>query len=232
MAAPRQYDPFASCRDQLRGQVEELETHVNEWRTIRGTNSSSAQWHREQLGRKFEEAMKLKNTLSETCRRVAENPSRFPIAPDELASRQAFVTQMETRLHNVEIQLAEQVPADPKVAFQDRRRQAAEDDNQRLIDGERQHQQAMIQEHDQVVDGIVEASAVIRHQAGLIGTELDDSRKRLGQMDRKMDNTQEGLNKVIDKMKKFLAKGSTWLWIGCAVLTIIAVILLVWVIMK
>jgi chromosome segregation ATPase len=232
MAAPRQYDPFASCRDQLRSQVEELETQVNEWRTIRGTNSSSAQWHREQLGRKFEEAMKLKNTLSETCRRVAENPSRFPIAPDELTARQAFVTQMETRLHNIEIQLAEQITADPKVAFQDRRRQAAEEDNQRLIDGERQHQQTLIQQNEQVVDEIVDATYVIRRQAGQIGEEIDDSTKRLAQVDRKMDSTQEGLNKVVDRMKKFLSKGSTWLWIGCAVLTVIVIILLVWVIMK
>jgi chromosome segregation ATPase len=229
MSATR-FDPFPGCRAQLIAQIQELERQANEWQTVITGTGSSAQWHREQLSRKFEEATKLKDTLSETCRRVADNPTRFDLPADELAARRQFLAQIETRLRNVETILAQPV-VDTKPVVEDVGRRAAIDDNQHRIDGELAQREALLRENESIIDGAVDASASVKAQAVRIGNEITDSTARITQTGEKMGTTNEDLTTLNLRIREYVAKGSTWLWIGCAVLTIIVVVLILWLIL-
>jgi hypothetical protein len=229
MSAPR-FDPFPGCRDQLIAQVEELEVQANELRTVITGAGSSAQWHREQLGRKFDGATKLKNILSETCRRVADNPTLFNLSADELAARQRFLAQIETRLRSVEVIIAQPV-ADARPPAEDSPRRVATDANQYAIDRELGHRQELIRGNEEIIGEIAVMTAGVRATAAQIGGEIEGSNVRLAPVGKKMDSTHGGLDKLVFNVREFAGRRSTWLWIGCVVLTIIVIVLLVWVIL-
>jgi uncharacterized coiled-coil protein SlyX len=170
--------------------------------------------------------------LEETCKRVAADPMRFGITPDKLAARHQFIEQIATRLRNISIQLS--APPDPPAAAakptaKDRFKKAGTEDNQRFIDGEFAQQQQQIERQDQDLEEVVQITGRTTVTATVIGDELVESTARLTEVDKKMDRVQGQLDTVIHRMKEFLKKGSTWLWIGCVVLTLIVVILLFWV---
>jgi hypothetical protein len=229
------FDPFPSSREQLSKNISDLELEVQEWRQLRSTNSSSTSWNRGIIQNHYDEAMQLKSVLEGTCRRVALDPSRFNVSPEELASRPAFIEQAGTRLKNISIQLsapADEPTASKATAPQDRRKAAGREDNQRFIDSEMGQQQEMIERQDVDLDEVVTITARTKTVATVIGDELKDSTARLEEIDVKMDRVQTQLDTVIARMRDFLKKGSTWLWVGCIILTVIAIVLLVWVIVK
>jgi hypothetical protein len=225
-------DPFPSSREQLARSVSDIEGQVQDWRSIRATDSSSAAWNRGVIQTRYEEALQLRNVLEETCKRVASDPVRFGVAPDELAARQQFIEQITTRLRNVSIQLSSppDTVAPAKPTTQDRQKRAGMEDNQRFIDGEIGQQQQQIERQDVDLEEVVEITAKTKVVANMIGEELVESTARLTEVDGKMDRVQGQLDTVLHRMKEFLKKGSTWMWIGCIILTVIVLILLFWVI--
>jgi t-SNARE complex subunit (syntaxin) len=79
------------------------------------------------------------------------------------------------------------------------------------------------------LDYVAETTGELRVIANQIGDELEADSRRLADMDIKMDKRQSELDNTIAKMKKFLKQKSTWLCIGCIVLTIIVIVMIVWV---
>jgi macrodomain Ter protein organizer (MatP/YcbG family) len=121
--------------------------------------------------------------------------------------------------------------ATPKPTKKDKYKQARVEDNQRFIDAEFEQQQQQLERQDIDLEEVVESTGRTKVAAVMIGQELVESTTRLTEVDEKMDRVQGQLDSVLNRMKDFLKRGSTWMWAGCIILTIIVIILLIWVFM-
>jgi hypothetical protein len=90
-------------------------------------------------------------------------------------------------------------------------RRSGEEANQLFIDDE--------------LDKVAKATGRTKILAQSIGTELVESTVRLNEIEGKMDSVQGRLDSMVARTKALLVAKSTWLWIGCIVLTIIVIIL-------
>jgi flagellar capping protein FliD len=223
-------DPFANCREELCAKLDKLERHTKVWREVVDQSGTNAQWMRQMVEENYDAAVELRDVIDQSCKKIAIDPAHFNVTLSELQSRQRFVEQCSQRLRMVEVQLSSKPePKKPSQTQEDRYRMGAVEDNQRFIDREMQQQQELIQKHEMQLDHVVTKTGEIRIIAGIIEEELESDKHRLDDMDRKMDKRQSELDDTIDKMRKFLKKKSTWLCIGCIVLTVIVIVMIVWV---
>ena len=226
-------DPFYSSKDVLEQKVSDLEQTVADYRRLQNPDAATAQWQADMIEMNYTEARDLMNVLNQACRKAAEDPARFGLTEGDVRSRQAFVDRMAQRLKMINQQM-EQVTKPAKAAKaaalsrEEKMRRAGQENNERFIHREMQHQQAMLQEQDLQLDEVDEQVGKIKLIAGAINNELRDAEKRERELDQNMDRTQTKLDDAVAKMKEFLKKKSTWLWIGCAVLTIILLVMIVW----
>lgn len=224
-----QIDPFVKMQEEVSSKLSSIEQKTKEYRTIASSNqASSAEWLQAQISNSIEEVNEHLKLLKSTITQIETNPSRFNITVNELASRKAFVTQIEQRLKLVNDQIrTDYSSAKPKKTKTNLQR-ANENDNQRFIDREIAQQQ-MEMDNDIYTDQLVEKTTIMKVQAKNVGNALEESNTRLKEIDNHMDKTQEKLDKANQKMKEILTNKNTWLWIGCGILTIIVVVLLIWV---
>jgi hypothetical protein len=212
-------DTFQSSRDQLSKQLADLERQAKGLHSRGAANSPN----REQLVQQHREAVQLKSRLEETVRLARAGPTRSQITPEELESGQTFLSQAALRLNNISQQLQAPGQTPPQRAIEN---------NPRFIDSELESQTATLARQDEDLDTALELTSKTKVAATVIGHELADSNRRLAEIDVKMDTVLNQFTTVNQKMKDFLARSSTWLCVGCIILTVIAVVLVSWVILQ
>ena len=228
------FDPFYTSKESLETSIVDLEQTVADYRRLQNHDTSTAQWQLGMIEHRYNEAIQLKNLLDQSCKKAAEDPARFGITPEELRSRQAYIERAAQRLKMVHQQMDQSKPKETAtkggitMTREERIRRAGEERNAQFIDREMQNQQAMIQRQDQDLDDVGEQVQKIKMVAGMIGDELHDATQREAEIGNHMDRTQTKIDDTVAKMKEFLKKKSTWLWIGCAILTVILLVMIVW----
>jgi hypothetical protein len=228
-------DPYSKASRELQQNVEAIEQSLNDWKAVRTSNSSAADYTRQAILSDVASAAPLLKALEDSIRYIAGNRLRFQnISDSELDARSAFVADVGSRIQSVRTQLDEVARASPTVrvgrnAREELLRRAAEDGNQRFIDSELEQQRKMMNEQERLIDSAGDASGLVVQIAKGINDSLIESTGRLADTADRMDIAKLGIDGVVQKVTNFLKTESTWLWAGCIVLTIIAVVLLIWV---
>jgi hypothetical protein len=229
-------DPYPSASRELEQKVQSIEQSLSDWKAIRSSNSSATGYTRQKTLNDISGASTLQKALEDSFRFISQNPRRFPdISPPELANRRSFVAGLSRRLQSVRTQIEKAEKAIPAQRTGTNReellRRAGEEGNQRFIDSELEEQQKMLREQDNLIDIAGESSGMVLEIAKGIGEGLKESNVRLGGTSERMDRSKSGIDQVTEKVTGFLKKRSTWLWLGCVVLTTIALVLLICVIL-
>jgi hypothetical protein len=181
---PSGQDPYHSASRELEQKVQLVEQSLNDWKAVRSSNSSAADYTRQKIMADLNASSTLQKALEDSFRFISQNPARFPnITPTELANRRSFVESLTARLQSVRTQI-EEAPATPasvrtRTTREELIRRAGEDRNQRFINDELDHQRNMAKEQDKMIDRIDESSATILHIAKGIGQGLIDNNERL-----------------------------------------------------
>jgi hypothetical protein len=212
-----------------------IELNLNDWKAVRSSNPSAASYLKQKIIDELNVSDNIQKALDHSFSVIAQNPNRFPdISVTELANRRSFIQNLTYRLQCVRAQLQEvsntQSSITTRMMKEQLIRHNAEQRNQQFIDDELDHQRNMTNEQNKMIDRIDESSATILHIAKGIGQGLIESNERSMITSERIDKNKSGIEKVTGRVTGFLKKRSTWMWVGCIVLTVIAIALLIMVI--
>ncbi|KAI8926438.1 syntaxin 6, N-terminal-domain-containing protein [Entophlyctis helioformis] len=190
--------------------------------------------------------------LDETIKIVQSNPARFKLDRAQIDERKQFV--MEARRTVEEMRSSINNPNAARMGGQQGMRDAlltskntgkaggavdkygrSEQDyqmsNQRFVEREQQQQQMVMEQQDRQMDDVAVTVGNLREVARVMGDELDDQTRLLGEVEAQVDTTQGRLQDGMKRMQDFIKANSSskQQWI-IAVLTIVLVVIIILVI--
>lgn len=227
-------DPYYRFKDEIEQDIASSEQQTREWDLLRSSPSSiqRADWVKAEIINRLEQSRKQMVDLEKMNAMIMANPSKFNIDQVELDNRRQFVAQSRQRVSAIEAKLNSPPPDTPEMrraAQVDRMTRSKQDQNQNTIDNELQHQQTMLQRQDENLDMIVYETGTVKTISHQINDELKDQNARMDHINDHMEDSIIKLETTTEKMKKLLTNKETWLWVACAVLTILLLILVIWV---
>ncbi|KAJ3302560.1 Syntaxin-6 [Kappamyces sp. JEL0829] len=139
--------------------------------------------------------------LDDTIKIVQSNPSRFQLSKKDVDDRKAFISATRRQVADLKSRLQ----AKPAAGAQEARPQQLPS---RAIENEKQQQQLMMQQQDQQVEQVAVTIRNLREIGEVMGNELDDQTRLLGEVDAHVDATSDRMQDGIKRMKDFIQANS------------------------
>ncbi|EGF81156.1 hypothetical protein BATDEDRAFT_87407 [Batrachochytrium dendrobatidis JAM81] len=182
--------------------------------------------------------------LDETIQIVQSNPARFKLDRSHIDERKQFV--QESRKKVEEMKSSVNNPSAARMGGQQGMRNnlmgsnktrtdkygRTEDEykvsNQKFVEREQQQQQALMQDQDAQMSDVAVTVGNLREVARVMGSELDDQTRLLGEVETQVDSTQGRLEDGMKRMKDFIKANSDSRQQWCiAILVVILVLIIV-----
>ncbi|KAL5034394.1 hypothetical protein RTP6_002243 [Batrachochytrium dendrobatidis] len=175
---------------------------------------------------------------------VQSNPARFKLDRSHIDERKQFV--QESRKKVEEMKSSVNNPSAARMGGQQGMRNnlmgsnktrtdkygRTEDEykvsNQKFVEREQQQQQALMQDQDAQMSDVAVTVGNLREVARVMGSELDDQTRLLGEVETQVDSTQGRLEDGMKRMKDFIKANSDSRQQWCiAILVVILVLIIV-----
>lgn len=211
-------DPFYVFKDELEGKVNALHQVYGKMKAILDKKDSPNAKELPALTTQIENAVasaeKSLKFLEQTIVVVEANRSKFEhIDNAEISSRRSFVSSIRMELMSISSELASDVVQDRVKKEQQKmmkpvpttRKSAQEDDsNTRFLNEETQRQDEIMREQDESLADLSKSVTNLNHIAVEINSDIKLQNKMLDDLTDEVDEAQERMNFVMDKMSKLL----------------------------
>ncbi|KAI8892610.1 syntaxin 6, N-terminal-domain-containing protein [Globomyces pollinis-pini] len=140
--------------------------------------------------------------LDDTIKIVQGNPARFKIDKREIDDRKSFVGNTRKLIEDMRFRL------NTKESRSETSPSTAKPNISRAIEDEQMQQQMIMQNQDRQMDEVVVTVRNLKEIGRVMGNELDDQTRLLGEVEEHVDATQNKLQDGMKRMKDFIQANS------------------------